>query len=128
METTTTAVATLYQRLGGRPRIETIVNDVVANHLANPVIAPRFAALDAERLAKLKGHALDFFCMGSGGSEQYAGRDMRTAHKGMNINEQEFVAALDDILGALDKNGVAQQEKHEVLAILYSLKGDVVRV
>lgn len=127
METTLTT-ATLYQRLGGRPRLETIVNDIVANHLANPVVAPRFANLGDERIEKLKAHALDFFCMGCGGPEPYAGRDMRSTHMGMNINEQEFIAVLDDILAALDKNGVGPQERQEVLATLYALKSDVVRL
>lgn len=126
MDTTTTAAtATLYQRLGGRPAIETLMNDVVANHLVNPIIAPRFARVDVERA---KQHSIDFFCMGSGGPEQYSGRDMRTAHAGMNISEQEFVAALDDIMAALDKNNVGPTERQEILAILYSMKGDIVRV
>lgn len=103
------------------------MNDVITKHLANPVVAPRFAALDAERLEELKGHAIDFFCMGWGGPEQYAGRDMRTAHTGMNISGEEFVAVLDDILAALDENGVGQQERQEILATLYALKGEVVR-
>lgn len=123
MQTTTTA--TLYERLGGRPRIETIMNDVVARHLANPIIAPRFAKVDLE---KLKGHAIDFFCMGCGGPESYTGRDMRTAHTGLNINEQEFVAAIDDILAALDAQHVGAQERQEILATLYSLKNEVVRL
>jgi hemoglobin len=127
METTATTLS-LYQRLGGRAKIETIMTDVLANHLKNPVVAPRFAALDAERFERAKAHAIDFFCMGSGGPEVYTGRDMRTTHAGMNVSEQEFVAVLDDILAALDKNQVGAQERQEVLAILYSLKGDVVRV
>jgi hemoglobin len=53
---------------------------------------------------------------------------MRTAHAGMNISEQEFVAALDDILAALDKNGVGPGERQELLSVLYSMKADVVRV
>ncbi|OZA30122.1 MAG: group 1 truncated hemoglobin, partial [Hydrogenophilales bacterium 17-61-9] len=60
--------------------------------------------------------------------ETYTGRDMRTAHKGMNISEQEYVAVVDDILGAMDKNNLGADEKKDVLAILYSLKGDIIRV
>jgi hemoglobin len=47
---------------------------------------------------------------------------------GMNISEQELIAAIDDILIALDKNGIGQNEKKEVVAILYSLKGQVLRL
>ena len=116
----------LYERLGGRTRITGFIADVIANHLANPIVGVRFRHV--RDLEALKAHAVDFFCAGSGGTETYSGRDMRVAHAGMNISEQEFVATLDDILAALDKNGVGPQERQEVLAILYSLKDDIVRV
>jgi hemoglobin len=51
---------------------------------------------------------------------------MREAHKSMNINGAEFLAVIDDIMAALDKNKVTGETKNEVLGILYSLKGDVV--
>jgi hemoglobin len=75
-----------------------------------------------------KQMATEFFCAGSGGPEPYSGRDMLTTHKGMNISEQEYMAVMDDILGALAKNGIDQQTCNEVVAILYSLKGEIIRV
>lgn len=116
----------LYDRLGGAPGISRIVDDVVAGHLANPVVSARFGHV--KDLSHLKKMAHEFFCMGSGGPEIYTGKDMLTAHRGMNISEQEYLAVMDDIVGALDKNGVGQDAKNEVVAILYSLKGDVIRV
>ena len=53
---------------------------------------------------------------------------MLTAHTGMNINDEEFVAVCDDVLAALDKNNVGQKERDEVLCILYSMKADIVDV
>lgn len=38
------------------------------------------------------------------------------------------LSAIDDVMAAMTKNGYAQAEKNDILAILYSLKGDVVRV
>ncbi len=58
----------------------------------------------------------------------YQGREPAGAHTGMNINEQEFMAVLDDILTAMEKLGIGQQEQAEVLHILYGMKGDVVRL
>ncbi len=118
----------LYQRLGGATGIAAIVDDVVARHLANPVIKARFAKIDEARLVELKEQIRDFFGAGSGGPEVYRGRDMVAAHLGMNINEQEFISTLDDILAALKQHGVGQPEQHEVVAILYSLKDQVIRV
>ncbi|WP_374449695.1 group 1 truncated hemoglobin [Stella sp.] len=120
--------ATLYERLGGRDRITAIANDLVEAHLVNPLIRQRFLHLDAEGVRKIKHHVVEFFCAGSGGSANYTGRDMLSTHKGMNINEQELVAAIDDVVAAMRKHGVADAECNEVVGILYSLKGDVVRV
>ena len=116
----------LYERLGGAQGIAKIVDDVVAGHLANPLVQTRFQ--NVEDLQHLKQMACEFFAAGSGGPEKYTGKDMRAAHKGMNISEQEFVAVLDDILAAMDKNKLGDQEKREVLAIAYSLKAEVIRV
>lgn len=115
----------LYERLGKSAGISKIVKDLVALHQANPLISTRFAKVDIDKLQK---HVHDFFCAGSGGGETYSGRDMRTAHHGMNVSEQEFIAAVDDVLEAMSRNKVGQKERDEVLAILYSMKGEVIRV
>lgn len=116
----------LYDRLGRFEGINRIVRDVIEAHLANPVISPRFAAVrDLDHAHKM---AVEFFCAGCGGPEAYTGRDLLLAHKGMNISEQEYIAAMDDILAALEKNEVDPGTRGEVTAVLYSLKGQVIRV
>jgi len=118
-------MVSLYERLGGSDGIRAIAGDLVDLHLRNPRIAPRYAASD---VARVKEAAASFFITGSGGPSVYQGKDMLSAHRGMNIDEAEFVAVLDDALEALDNNGVGQREKEEVLYILYSMKSDIVRV
>jgi len=46
----------------------------------------------------------------------------------MNISEQEFVAVVDDALAALASHGIDADTRNDVLAILWSLKGEVIRV
>ena len=72
--------------------------------------------------------AREFFSAGSGGPEKYTGRDMKTAHKGMNISEQEYLSVMDDIMGVLEKRGIDRATRKDVLDILYSLKGEIIRV
>jgi hemoglobin len=116
---------TLYQRLGGVERIAAIMEDTIDRHAVNPVLAPRFRGKD---LVRLKQVATQFFCVGAGGPQKYEGRDLRTAHAGMNVSEQEFIATVDDIVAALNDHEVAPAEANEIVAILFSLKGEVLRV
>lgn len=121
---------TLYNRLGEIKGITKLVDDVVNLHMGNPTISPRFVPYrdQPDRLRLIKQHTVHFFCAGSGGPQEYKGRDMVTTHKGMNISEQEFMAVVDDILEAMDVNNYGDEEKKDVLAILYSLKGGVIRL
>jgi len=121
---------TLYERLGEVKGITQLVDDVVDIHMINPSVSPRFLPLKEkpEQLAVIKQHTVNFFCAGSGGPQSYGGRDMISTHKGMNISEQEFLAVVDDIMEAMDKNSLGEEEKKDVLAILYSLKEQVIRL
>lgn len=120
------ATVSLYERLGRFEGISRIVHDVMDAHLANPLIRTRFeASKDLDHARKM---AVEFFCAGCGGPEPYTGRDLLATHKGMNVNEQEFLAVVDDIVGALNKNDVDPTTRGEVIAVLYSLKDQVIRV
>ena len=115
---------TLYQRLGGAERIASIIDNALDRHAVNEVLAPRFRGKD---LAMLKKLGTQFFCSGIGGPQSYEGRDLRSAHAGMNVSEQEFLETMDDIVAALNDHGVAPPEVDEVVAILYSVRGDILR-
>ena len=116
-------MSTLYERLGGAENIARISDDIVERHKINPIIKARFA--DVEDEAAFKRRVAQFFSMGSGGPTEYDGRTMPDAHRNMNINEIELVAAIDDVLAACKAHDVDDTTCNDVLAILYSLKGDV---
>ncbi|RVT80055.1 group 1 truncated hemoglobin [Flavobacterium sufflavum] len=120
----------LYERLGGHKGIEAIVDDIVELHMSNPAVKARFLPLkdDPQHFAEVRQHLINFLAAGSGGPEEYAGKDMTTAHKGMNISQGEYMNAVDDIMKALDKHNIDEQTKKDVLFIAYSLKGSMVHV
>lgn len=121
-----TTAATLYDRLGGRDGITRITRELIKNHLANPLVSTRYSQIkDMDRLER---NVIDFFCAGSGGPETYAGKDMLNTHRGMNISEQEFVSVIDDAMAALETCGVDAPVRNDVLAVLWSMKADVIRV
>ena len=115
---------TLYERLGGNKRVAAIASDLVDLHMKNPRIAQRFSDID---LVTTKQTVTDFFSTGTGGPNVYKGKDMIETHKGMNIDNDEFMAVLDDAMQALELNNVGQREKEEVLYILFSMKAEVTR-
>jgi hemoglobin len=121
-----TAAESLYERLGRRDGITRISRQLMKNHLANPLVKTRYE--NSEDLERVERRVVEFFCAGSGGPETYSGQDMLATHQGMNISEQEFIAVVDDVMDALETCGVDGPVRTEVLAILWSLKGEVVRV
>ncbi len=122
--------ASLFDRLGGSFGIRSLVDDIVARHMENPAIRARFLPYreSPDRLETIKTHLCRFMEAGSGGPAQYAGRSMPDAHRGMNINEAEYLAATDDIMAALRHRGADEQTQKDVLAIAYALKGDILHL
>lgn len=120
----------LFERLGGSSGIERIVDEVASRHLENPAIRARFRPYleQAGAIDKLKTRLAHFLELGSGGPQRYAGRDMKSAHAGMNISATEYMAALDDIMAALGAVGVDEATRKDVLAIAWTLKADIVHV
>lgn len=118
----------LFERLGGTEGISIIVDDTVENHMNNPNIQARFLPYkdQPEQMNLVKKHTVDFFSAGSGGPIVYSGRDMVTAHKGMNISHAEYMHTIDDIFMALDKKGIDENTKKDVLYILWSLKNMII--
>lgn len=117
---------TLYDRLGRRDGITGITRELIKQHLANPLVSVRYSQI--QDMDRVERNVIDFFCAGSGGPETYSGKDMLGTHRGMNVSEQEFVSVIDDAMAALETCGIDAPVRSEVLAILWSLKGDVIRV
>ncbi len=115
----------LYQRLGEEEGIRAIATDIFDFHANNPAIKSRYVDSDRDRVIQV---VTEFICVGTGGPQEYTGKDMLTTHRGMNINEHEYMEVIDDIMKSLDKNNVGEQEKQEVLMIAYSLKGEILHV
>ncbi len=116
----------LYQRLGGRDGIALVVDDFVTFLVADERVNARFKALKPEDVARLKSHAADQVCDATGGPCAYLGRDMKTTHAGMKITEAEWNATVEDLVKALDKRKVGEQEKQEFLGLLAPMKPDIV--
>lgn len=117
------AGGTLYERLGGKPAIAAVTDEFVARLAADARVKHRFFNTD---IPKLKLLLVEFVCMATGGPCKYTGQDMETSHAGMELVDEEFVALVEDLAGALDKFKVPAREKGELLGALGPLQPMIV--
>ena len=113
----------LYVRLGGEPAIRKVVDAFTAKLAADGRINQSFAKAD---MPKLKTKIVQQLCELTGGPQVYLGKDMKTAHRGMNITEFQWDAFVDDLVKTLKETGVPAPEREELLVKLAPMKSDVV--
>jgi hemoglobin len=117
------AQRSLYERLGGKDAITSVVDTFVARVAADTRINKKFARSDIPRV---KAMLVDQICSATGGPCTYTGRDMREAHRNMGVTEGEFNALVEDLVATLNQFNVAKGEQDELLAILGSMKSAIV--
>ncbi|HLK66927.1 MAG TPA: group 1 truncated hemoglobin [Bryobacteraceae bacterium] len=119
----------LYQRLGGMPAIQAVVDDLVTRILADERVNRYFAhaGADPENARAYKAKLADFICQATGGPCKYAGADMVTAHAGRGITEDAFNAVVSDLVATLDKLQVPEKEKNQLLGLLGPMKAAIVQ-
>ncbi|MFN3749932.1 MAG: group I truncated hemoglobin [Thiobacillus sp.] len=113
----------LYDRLGGKPAIQAVVDDFIGNVAADQRINGFFANTNIPRLNSM---LVDQICEATGGPCKYTGRDMKTAHAGMGVTEAHFNALVENLVKSLNKFKVPEKEKTELLTALAAMKGDIV--
>jgi hemoglobin len=116
----------LYQRLGGYDAIAAVSDDFIQRLAADKQLGRFLSGLSDDSKGKLRQHLVDFLCKATGGPCLYTGRDMKTSHKGLGISEQDWQAGVNDLIATLDKFKVPKAEKDEVVAVVGTLKTDVV--
>lgn len=123
-----TTAGSLYERLGGYNAIAKVIDDTLENVLGDPLIGKYFIGLSTNSKQRLRQLLVDQFTQATGGPSIYTGRTMKVAHSGIGggLTNDEFNAFYNDVAAALDKNGVPQPEKDQVLAFVNSTRKQIV--
>ena len=103
-----------------------MTDDFIGRLVANPQLARFFTGLSTDSKIRVRQLVVDQLCNATGGPCAYIGRSMKTAHAGLGITEEDWNAAVGDLVATLTKFKVPQREKDEVLAAIASMKGDIV--
>ena len=119
----------LYARIGGGRVIAEVVDAFYDRILADPVMQPFFTniIIDSESRQLNKGRLERFLGDATGGPVNYKGRDMREAHRNMNIQSLHFDKFVDYFTAALRERAVSSDLVEETRRLLYSMRPDVVQ-
>ncbi len=113
----------IYSDIGGRAAVDAAVSDFYARVLADPSLSPYFAGVDIDRL---KRHQRAFMGMALGGPVAYSGRDMATAHAGLEVTSEAFDTVVQHLAATLTSLGVPDATIGEIAGALLPLKADIV--
>ncbi len=119
---------TLYRRLGGYDVIAAVISDLFALMAADPRLARFGAGRSLDSRSRGRQLTIDQLCALTGGPCVYIGRDMKTAHTGLGISEEDWKRMMELTAAALDRNNVPKKEKEEFLGIFEGFKDDIVEV
>ena len=124
--TNTQEKKTLYARLGGYDAIAAVTDDFVGRLVADKNLARFFVGHSEDSLKKIRMHVINQLCEAAGGPCNYTGRDMKAAHKGLGITGAEWDASAKHLVDTLNKFKVGKAEQDELLAVVTSLRKDIV--
>jgi hemoglobin len=129
MPPTSTAIISLWSRLGGEPAVKAVVHDFVTLAATDPQVdftrGGKYS-LDAAGIANLEKLLVELISAVTGGPLKYEGRPIKTVHQGMAITDAQFNALAGDLAVVLKKYNVPKKETDELLAIVVSARKDVV--
>lgn len=119
---------TLYERLGGYDGITGFVNDLLPRLQADATLGRFWQNRGTDGIEREKQLLIDYLCAKAGGPVYYTGRDMRTAHVGMNITEDDWSVFLEHAGNTLSALAVPQSECDDIVAFVLHLKPDIVGI
>jgi hemoglobin len=118
-----TAEPTLYSRLGGEPVVKRVVSETMDRASTDPRTSRSFKDV---KLQRVKDMIVEQICSLAGGGCKYTGDPMDKVHKGLKNTDAEMALVVQFLRDSLDRNGVGEGEKNELLRILAPMKRDIV--
>jgi hemoglobin len=128
MTSTTPHDESLYQRLGGYDAIAAATDDLLGRLQADPRLRDFWKGASLDNRRKARQLIVDYMVEAAGGPAFYNGHDMRQAHAGMRIDDDDWAVFMRHAAATLEHFAVPEREREEVLSFFTSLKDDVVEV
>lgn len=114
------ADTTLFDKLGGKDRIDSLANNFVAMIMEDEHLKPLFEKAFQERWQEQLGYQL---ARSSGGEMEYKPKTVKETLQEMGLKEEDLEAVIKHLNDALDKQGVSQDDKEALMIALELKKG-----
>lgn len=115
----------LFKDFGGHDGLVNIMDDLMVNLLADERTHDFFVAAKQDHI---KAMLVEQFCHILNGGCVYTGKDMKTAHKDLGVDQAAMFALVEDLQKAMDKNHVPFASQNKLLAALAPQHRDIVTV
>jgi hemoglobin len=119
---------TLYQRIGGYDAIAKTVDAFLPNLIAAlPKLGTMATGLSDASKVRNRQMIVDQICMLTGGPCIFVGRPNDVTHQGLQITQEDWDKSQGALAKTLDQMGVKDPDKSELIAVIDSLKGDIIQ-
>ncbi len=119
---------TLYERLGGFDAISAVVDDFAEKLFNDPVVGKRFFGMSDDSREGFRQKNKNLVCNVTGGPCKIISRSAARTHDGLGIMASEFAIVAQHLVDTLNKFNVPEKEHNELMAIIASLRPDIVEV
>lgn len=113
---------TLYERVGGEPEIEKLVEGFYVRVLADPELAPFFAEARLERLRCMQ---TEFFAAALDGPVCYSGMDLAAAHAGRGIRPRHLARFVEHLVETLRERGIEEQDVQDIASRIHTYTTEI---
>jgi len=112
-----------YKAFHEKEGIQRIIDDFLGRVTTDPRIKQRF---EGANLTRLNLMLVQQVCYLTGGPCDYSGKDMKSAHAGMGLRNDDFNALAEDLQLSMDKEGVSFPAQNRLLAKLAPMQHVIV--
>ncbi|MCQ2998644.1 group 1 truncated hemoglobin [Pseudomonas syringae] len=113
----------LYQGLGQRAGIQRIVEGLLIMSVKDERIGEHFKKID---IVRLRDKLVEQLCVEAGGPCKYTGDTMAEAHKGQKLTRSDFNALVENLIKAMDAEGISVPNQNRLIARLAPMRAEVI--
>lgn len=112
----------IYERIGGAPVIDELIEAFYVRVLADPLLAPFFHDSPLDRLRSMQK---EFFCMALGGPVSYSGKSLAHAHHGRGVKPEHFAHFVRHLVETLKDIGVSDKDADHVIEHINTFANEI---